>query len=42
MKKTGKKSLEEAFLKLTGHDIREEIGKTVDKNRAAMKSWGVR
>lgn len=41
-KKTGKKNLEDAFLKLTGHDIREEGGKAIDRNRAAMKSWGVR
>lgn len=41
-KKTKTKSLEEAFLKLTGHEMREESGSALDRNRAAMKSWGVR
>lgn len=41
-KKTGKKSLEDAFLKLTGHMIREESGGAVDRIRAAAKSWGTR
>ncbi len=41
-KQTKKKSLEEAFLKLTGHNIREESGGSIDKMRAAAKSWGTR
>ena len=39
-KKTKTKSLEEAFLKLTGHSIREEKGTTADAMRAAAKVWG--
>lgn len=41
-KKTKTKTLEEAFLKLTGHDIREESGSNIDKLRAAARSWGTR
>src|SRR3989344_8920493 len=41
-KQTKTKSLEEAFLKLTGHEIREESGGSIDKLRAAAKSWGNR
>lgn len=41
-KKTKTKSLEEAFLKLTGHKIREESGGAIDRIRAAAKSWGNR
>ncbi len=41
-KKTNTRSLEEAFLKLTGHNIREESGSSIDKFRAAAKSWGNR
>ncbi len=41
-KKTRTKSLEEAFLKLTGHDIREEAGGNIDKIRMAARSWGNR
>lgn len=41
-KKTKTKNLEEAFLKLTGHEMREEAGSAMDKNRAAMRSWGQR
>ncbi len=41
-KKTKTKSLEEAFLKLTGHAIREEAGTNMDKLRAAARSWGNR
>ena len=39
---TKTKSLEEAFLKLTGHDIREESGSNLDKLRAIAKSFGNR
>jgi ABC-2 type transport system ATP-binding protein len=41
-KKTKTKSLEEAFLKLTGQQMREESGKMIDRVRAAAKSWGNR
>lgn len=41
-KQTRTKSLEEAFLKITGHDIREESGGSLDAIRAAAKSWGNR
>ena len=40
-KNTKTKSLEEAFLKLTGHDIREEKGTRKDAMKAAAKSWKV-
>jgi ABC-2 type transport system ATP-binding protein len=39
-KQTRTKSLEEAFLKITGHDLREESGGSIDQMRAAMKSFG--
>ena len=41
-KKTKTKSLEEAFLKLTGNEMREEGGVAIDRVREAAKSWGVR
>lgn len=41
-KKTKTHTLEEAFLQLTGHDIREESGSSMDRIRAAAKSWGNR
>ena len=41
-KNTKTKSLEDAFLKLTGHKIREESGGAIDRIRAAAKSWGNR
>ena len=39
-KKTNSKSLEEAFLKLTGHSIREESASGVDQFRSHAKMWG--
>ncbi|MBX4212103.1 ATP-binding cassette domain-containing protein [Candidatus Pacearchaeota archaeon] len=41
-KKTKTESLEDAFLKLTGHGIRDESGKSIDALRTAAKSWGNR
>ncbi len=41
-KKTKTKSLEEAFLKFTGHKMREESGAAIDRIRTAAKSWGNR
>ena len=41
-KKTKTKSLEEAFLKLTGKNIREESGTTKDAARMQGKMWGRR
>jgi len=41
-KTTKTKTLEDAFLKLTGHAMREESGANIDKIRAAAKSWGNR
>ena len=39
-KKTRTKTIEEAFLKLTGHSIRKEEGTAKDRMRAQAKSWG--
>ena len=39
-KKTRTKTIEEAFLKLTGHSIRKEEGSSKDRLRAQAKSWG--
>jgi ABC-2 type transport system ATP-binding protein len=39
-KKTGTKSLEEAFLKLTGHGIRDEDASGVDRLRSQAAMWG--
>lgn len=41
-KKTKTKSLEDAFLNLTGNEIREEGGKAIDRIRTAARSWGNR
>jgi ABC-2 type transport system ATP-binding protein len=41
-KKTKSKSLEEAFLKLTGHSIREEEASAKDQFRNMAKLWGGR
>ncbi|PIN89321.1 multidrug ABC transporter ATP-binding protein [Candidatus Pacearchaeota archaeon CG10_big_fil_rev_8_21_14_0_10_34_76] len=41
-KQTKSKSLEEAFLNLTGHEIRDESGGAIDKIRASAKTWGNR
>ncbi len=41
-KKTKTKSLEEAFLKLTGHEIREESASEMDQLRSHAKAWGKR
>lgn len=41
-RKTKTKSLEDAFLKLTGRAIREEENKGVDNMRGARKLWGGR
>lgn len=41
-KQTKTKSLEEAFLKLTGHVIREESSSSADNFRAMSKVWGRR
>ncbi len=35
---TGKETLDEVFIELTGRDIREEIISTKDANRAKMRS----
>jgi len=39
MKKTKTKTLEEAFLNLTGHDIREEGANAADSMRMHRKMW---
>jgi ABC-2 type transport system ATP-binding protein len=39
MKTTKTKSLEEAFLKLTGHEIRADSANSMDAMRAAHKMW---
>lgn len=41
-KQTKTKSLEDAFLKLTGHEMREEGGDNLSKLRAVVKTWGGR
>ncbi len=41
-KVTKTKSIEEAFLKLTGHTMRKESGSAIDRVRAMAKSWGGR
>lgn len=38
-KQTKEKSLEKAFLKLTGHAIRDEAGTAKDRARMQMRSW---
>jgi ABC-2 type transport system ATP-binding protein len=40
--KSESKTLEEAFIKLTGHEIREEEAGAVDQLRQAAKVWGRR
>lgn len=40
MKETGTTSLEEAFLKLTGHVIRDELANAKDHMRQARRMWG--
>ena len=37
---TGKPTLEDAFLELTGKEIREEAGGAMDRMRVARKAWG--
>lgn len=37
---TGEKTLEDAFIKLTGHAIREEAGSAADRMRTARRMWG--
>lgn len=37
---TNTNSLEEAFLKLTGHSIREEISSAQERNKVDKKMWG--
>ena len=39
-KDTGSKTLEEAFLKLTGKHIREESASTKDQMRLRRRAWG--
>ncbi len=39
-KSTSSTSLEKAFLKLTGHSIREETGGSKERMRLSQKSWG--
>ena len=39
-KKTKKKSLEEAFIELTGHEIREEGAGAIDHLRQGRRMWG--
>jgi len=41
-KKTKTNSLEDAFLTLTGHDIREEEASSIDHLRQRRKAWGRR
>jgi ABC-2 type transport system ATP-binding protein len=41
-KKTGATTLEEAFLSMTGHEIREEEASGKDTMRMARKMWGGR
>lgn len=36
------KTIEDAFLNLTGHTIRKEEGAAIDRVRAMAKSWGDR
>ncbi len=40
MKKAGTTSLEEAFIKMTGHDIRADDASSTDKLRQAARMWG--
>jgi ABC-2 type transport system ATP-binding protein len=42
LKETGEKTLEEAFLKLTGSDIREESASATDRIRMHGRRWGGR
>lgn len=42
LKKTGKKSLEEAFIDLTGHEIRPEEATSLDHLRKMGRMWGRR
>jgi ABC-2 type transport system ATP-binding protein len=42
LKKTGKKNLEDAFLSLTGSDIREESASASDRMRMHGRRWGGR
>jgi ABC-2 type transport system ATP-binding protein len=37
---TGKNTLEDAFLALTGTEIREEAGGAIDRMRVSRKVWG--
>lgn len=39
--KTETENLEDAFIKLTGHIIREESGSSIDRMRDARKMWGM-
>ena len=39
-KQTGKSSLEDAFLELTGREIREESASSVEHLRRASRTWG--
>jgi ABC-2 type transport system ATP-binding protein len=39
-KQTGTSSLEDAFLKLTGNDIRDEAGSSLDRMREHSQRWG--
>jgi ABC-2 type transport system ATP-binding protein len=41
-KSTKSKSLEEAFLKLTGHSIREESASAKDRMKLRHRAWGRR
>ena len=41
-KKTKTSSLEQAFLKLTGHSLREEKGEAKDRARYQNRMWGGR
>jgi ABC-2 type transport system ATP-binding protein len=40
LEKTGEKTLEDAFLKLTGSDIREENASSTDRLRINRRRWG--
>lgn len=41
-KETGTETLEDAFIKLTGREIREEGGSATDRMRTASRAWGRR
>lgn len=42
IQKSGSKNLEEAFIKLTGHEIRTEEDGAIDHLRQRARAWGRR